>query len=233
MKTGNWALAAALSLGLAQAGGGVRITSALNCPPIKTSGPAINCQWRTPSGTLVVEGNPRKSSIKLSATSRAGKSLWSEERVDFIQSVKVMDDVLLVQTSNNGIGAYITLHTALISSKLERPVWVWGMPIIARPTDHLALFTQEDVIRPEDSAGLAFQRVTLTPEIRVDPIHFDQPSRPSCGVAHGGWEAFGQPKFTQRYVYAVRQDSCGYFMTRFDWVTPQAKPLSYPIPAPH
>ncbi|RJF71674.1 hypothetical protein D3875_08920 [Deinococcus cavernae] len=136
----------------------------------------------------------------LSAYTQAGKLRWQEKKVSIIFGIQLLDGVLVIDTSSNGAGTMISSSTALISPKLNPPVWVWASFILSRPSGHLALFTQEDVIRPEDDAGLSFQRVTLTPEIRVDPIHFDQPSRPNCGAAHGGWDAFGQPKFTQRYV---------------------------------
>lgn len=229
----QWLLTAVMTLGLAQAKGGLHVTSSLNCPLNSSPAKSVDCRWQVPAGTVRVVGDSPRYDIILSAYTQAGKLLWQEKKVSIIFGIQLLDGVLVIDTNSNGAGTMISSSTALISPKLNPPVWIWGSFIISRPSGHLALFTQEDVIRPEDSAGLAFQRVTLTPEIRVDPIHFDQPSRPSCGVAHGGWEAFGQPKFTQRYVYVVRQDSCGYFMTRFDWVTPQAKPLSYPIPAPH
>ena len=203
-----------------------------DCTQPDHSAPAVNCRWQTPTGTLQIEGKPQHSSLKLTALDRAGKILWAEERVEFIQRIHLYDGVLLVQTSNNGIGAYITLRTALLSPELERPVWVWGQPITDRPAQRMMLFTQESTGLPDDDARLEFQQVTIKPQVKVIPVSFAAPSRPNCGKAHGGWEAFGQPKFTQRYVYVVRQDECGYFMTRFDWVTPEAEPLSYGVPAP-
>lgn len=193
---------------------------------------SVNCRWQNPSGTVRIVGDSRQYDIVINAFDRAGKLVWQEKKVSIIFGIQLLDGVLVIDTSSNGAGTMISSSTALVSPKLERPVWVWGSFLISRPSSHMALFTQENVRLPEDEEGLSFQQVVFQPKITVNALHFDQPYRPNCGKSHGGWEAFGQPKFTQRHVYVMRRDECGYFMTRFDWVTPEAKPLSYPVPAP-
>ena len=226
-----------MSLGLslfavAQAGALGQLSGAapsLGCPAKSGPGQQVNCLWKTSGGTLKIVGDSRNYDIRLTAFDRTGKTLWQEQKVSLIFGVRVVDGVLVIETNNNGGGAYITSHTALVSPRLENPVWVWGTPIIHRPASHLALFSQESTGRPEEDAGLDLQRVTLRPRIQVIPLHLPNPQRGGCGTAHGGWEEFGQPKFTQRHVYLVRQDDCGQFMTRYDWVTPSSAPVVYPV----
>lgn len=199
----------------AQAGGTARPQSCLAKGSISRN---VSCVWETPVGTLrIVSHAP--DDIYLSALDRAGHTLWREQKVGIIMGIQVMDDVLVVHTNNNGAGTGISDNTALITSSLTPPTWVWGGPLLAQPARHAILFTQESVFAPDETRGLNFQRVTLRPKLSVTPIHFDSPTRPNCGEAQGFYDAFGQPTLQGQFISVKRRDRCGEFVTRFDWLT--------------
>ncbi len=205
-----------------QAGGAGRPVAPQSCLARSSASTNVNCLWKTPTGTLKIMGNAREYDIRLAAYDRAGQTLWQEQKVSVIYRMQVVDGVLVVHTNNNGAGTGISDHTALITSEMRRPIWVWGGPLLAQPADHAMLFTQESVFAPDETRGLNFQRVTLRPRLNVTPIHFDSPTRPDCGEAQGFYEAFGQPTYEGRFISVQRRDKCGEFVTRFDWLSAPA-----------
>lgn len=170
-------------------------------------------------------GDSPKYQIKLDAYDLKGKWLWHDEQVGIIYGIQIMAGVLTIKTSSKGAGASLSSSTTLISAKLAEPVWVAGDWIISRPADHLALFSADGPAPNDDEPTLQFRSVTLLAFVQEHRLQFTPLPRPDCGKPWGIAEAVGQHKFTSRYIYIQRQDDCGAFMTRFDWVKPGLPPL--------
>lgn len=170
-------------------------------------------------------GRPKREdyTTDLTAYNNAGRVLWQKrEKLAVIVGVHAVDGVLVVETSNNGAGAILASKTALIHPDLGGVTWVSGSPLFAQPADHAMLFTQASSRVPQVEDGLNFQRVTLRPKLSITPIYFESPTRSNCGEAQGFYDAFGQPTFEGQFISVKRQDTCGEFVARFDWLTAPA-----------
>lgn len=180
---------------------------------------------------VLLSRNHETSTVMVSAYALStGRPLWSTA---FLYRLSNADAALRGQVG----------RTLLVTA-------VWGEPLHGEVTgialdngkanwtawQDLLGFTDREVLvlnlglgaEPMNSAGrLPLTRVDAATGKRTE-FTVTLPSRPKCGLPNYQG-SIPDVRFTNRYLYAFRQDACGKFIARVDWhAGERAKPLVYP-----
>lgn len=181
--------------------------------------------WRTSNGLVTAERRP--DGLLITARRPNGSRLWTHLMPGSTSySTRSLDGHLAVIVTRSG--AISTNTTVVIGPMLTPPVEVPGVPTRVRPEDHLALFGPNFLGAPSDDEPIPFHVLHTDKSLKVDVVKFTVPGRTNCGAPTGVGEA-GAESITNHYLYAVRTDQCGKFVTRFDWVNPASSPWIYPV----
>lgn len=186
----------------------------------------VSCVWPTAAGKVQIQGTVDRTTF--TARDAKGRVKWQETMTGVFAEAQKVGTALAVVTVSSG--AITVDRTTLLGADLGPALQLQGNWLVTRPADALALFSRPTYRIPQEEDGFDFYRVTLAPKLSAQTLHFPRPSRPNCGEALGVSERFGQAIYTARHVYVRRKDDCGLFMTRYDWVTPDAPPLVYALP---
>lgn len=179
--------------------------------------------YRVSRGT--VSGQIKPTGLSLVARNKNGTVVWNNTIPGVTNyDAKVFDGILLLSVESSG--ALSSSSTWIVDSGLSRPIKIDGNLSQFRSVDHVFLFVANLTHAPTDDEGINFIRVSTQPKLQVKELHFEIPKRPNCGLATGIMEA-GAQSISNHYIYEIRSDECGQFVSRFDWVNPENPVLIY------
>jgi hypothetical protein len=187
------------------------------------SGGCMAQNWRTAQGQIHLQKTDR--GLMFIARDTRGRLLWRETlpAVTTYDSSLLDGNLLLLAESS---GAVMRSFSVLIPPNLSRLVQIPGLPLKTRRDRHLALFQAVNTFPVSDEDRRFFLKVE-TQALTVVPLNFTFSARPGCGVLKTG-PGLQLEHLTQRYIYAVRQDECGGFVTRIDWAFSDNPTITYP-----
>lgn len=179
--------------------------------------------YRVSKGKITSQLKP--TGLMIAARNNGNNLIWSSIIPGVANyDTKVIDNVLLISVDTSGALSYSS--TWIVDSHLSRPVKINGNLSQFRSADHALLFSTNLTHAPTDDEGIDFIRVSTQPKLQVKGLHFEIPKRPNCGLATGVMEE-GAQNISNHYVYEVRKDECGQFVSRFDWVSLENPVLVY------
>ena len=190
--------------------------------------------WVTPRRVVLVSSSFQASSVFLSAYDlQTGRPLWQNRLMDGAAnvSVRIVDstpETLLIQVIS-GEPMFGKVYGVNLDTGKTR--WLVRQDLLGQDGIS-ALVLNYGVGNPMNTPEtLPLLRVHITSG-QAEELPLKIPARAGCsGLNYQG--SIPDVGFTNRYLYAFRQDSCGKFIARFDWhAVPGQMPLVYPDQRP-
>ncbi len=189
--------------------------------------------WVTPRRVILVSSDGAASNIFLTAYDLpTGRRLWQNRLLDYVANASAR-----IVTS--------TPETLIVQASSGEPMFgrVYGLDVATGKTRWLvrqdflgtdgrdALMLDFGVALPTNTPQtVPLWRVNIA-SAQVQKLPLSVPARAGCGpMNYQG--SIPDVRFTDRYLYVFRQDSCGKFIARFDWHAQKPQPLLYPDQRP-
>lgn len=189
--------------------------------------------WVRPPRVLLLSADAYASNVFLSAYElQTGRQLWENRLFEYgaNAAARVVDstpDTLLIQASS---GEPMFGKVIAVDIQSGKTRWNMFQDFLGHDGKD-ALLVDFGVGSPTDHGEyLPLWRVNIASG-QKSALNLTIPVRSSCGKVEFQ-VSIPDVRFTNRYLYVFRKDSCGKFIARYDWHAPKPEPLIYPDQRP-